>query len=148
MGASKELYMSMMEELAHQAEAAEGGRLTYLEALYAMREARQYMKDGLQMIADWEDQNQDEILREAEQYPEGYQGKIVEYRGGRKLYSFKDIPEWQQINEQKKEIENKYKAMFDAKLKGATYANVDENGEELPLPALAYGKGSIILKNK
>ena len=38
--------------------------------------------------------------------------------------------------------------MFEAKAKGLPHANVSEDGEELPLPEVNYGKSYLAVKEK
>ncbi len=54
----------------------------------------------------------------------------------------------QEADNQKKNVEAKYKAAFNAKQKGLAYAGVSEDGEELPMPELKFGSSSIVVKKE
>lgn len=145
---TKDLHMQIQESIAVEADAAEHGKISYLDAFINIRFNRSKMEETLLLIKDWEKENQTEIEYEVQKHPEGYRGKEFEIRGGRKMFSFKGIPEWEEATSFKKDVEEKYKAMFHAKMKGLEYANTSADGEILPLPEISYGKGSIVLKNK
>lgn len=140
--------MEISETIANRAESADSGHESFLDVFMAMRLDREYMKQNLEYIAQWEAQFHDEIVREMQDYPEGKNGFEFEVRMGRKTWSFKGIPEWEDANDFKKQVESKYKAIWEAKQKGAVHADVSEDGEELPLPEIGYTKSSLILKRK
>ena len=88
------------------------------------------------------------IENEASQYPEGYKGFEIRAVSGRKTFDYSGIPEWNEAKQKLKDCEGKYKSMFEAKAKGLNYANVSEEGEELPLPEIKYGKSYLTVKAK
>ncbi len=146
MGATSELVIKMQDELMNTIHQAKEGELSQLDAIIQLRETRKNLENSIGIIKDFEDDNREHIASEANEYPDGYKGYQFEFRNGRKMYSYKGIPEWEKANESKKEIESKYKTMLDAKIKGAVHANVSEDGEELPLPEISYGKSSLVVK--
>jgi hypothetical protein len=86
-------------------------------------------------------------LKEAEKYSEKtfeHQGVKVEKRNGSRLWNFKGIQEWNDLNESRKSKEELYKSAFDNYAKGVQM--VDENGEQVPIPVVTYGKDVLVLK--
>ncbi|HET8837894.1 MAG TPA: hypothetical protein VFM82_02745 [Flavobacteriaceae bacterium] len=124
----------------------EAGETNPLDALLEMRKEREQLENSLAIIKETESKFYDDFQREAEKSQNEYKGFKFEFRNGRKTYSFNGIPEWQAAEKSKKEIEAKYKAVLEAKIRGSQFANVSEEGEELPLPEISYGKGSLIVK--
>lgn len=146
MGRTKDLFNEYREGIAYQADRVENGELGVLDALLFMRENKALLKDTIDLIDAWEADVQDEIIAEAENHKDGYKGFDINVRNGSRRFSFKNIPEWQDIEKLKKDVEAKYKSMFLARENGAVHANVSEDGEELPLPDISYTKSSIVLK--
>ena len=75
-------------------------------------------------------------------------GFYFEKRNGRRMYDFKHIPEWTAEKEKLSSIEKRYKALLDAydKFDGVQMATQD--GEEIILPKVTYGKDILIIKKK
>jgi hypothetical protein len=89
----------------------------------------------------------DIALKEAENYDEKsfvHKGVKVEKRAGSRLWNFKNIQEWNELNERRKEKEDLYKSAFDNYAKGVQM--VDENGEQIPIPVVTYGRDVLVLK--
>lgn len=146
MGKSSEMHIRIQDEILNTVEKAQEGELNHLDALLELREHRELLEKALEIIKDYETSKIDEISREAAKYPEGYRGFQVTLVNGRKTFSYKGIPEWEQAESEKKKIEEKYKAMFEAAQKGAVYANVGADGEELPMPEVNFGKSFLTVK--
>lgn len=146
MGKSSELFIAMQDELMNTIHRAKEGEISNLDAVIDLRESRKELENALGIIKEFEDDNLEQIASEASEYKDGYKGYQFEYRNGRKMYSFKGIPDWQEADKNKKEIEKKYRSMLDAKINGAVHANISEDGEELPLPDISYGKSSLVVK--
>lgn len=91
----------------------------------------------------------DSALIEAQNYPEKtfeHKGVWVERRNGRKVYDFKGIQEWNDLNDKRKEKEAIYKSAFDAYQKGKTMVD-DETGEQIPIPAVSNNKDVLVIKS-
>jgi hypothetical protein len=146
MGATKDWHIRIQDELFNTVHRATEGEMSHLEALLALREHRAEMEKSLEIIKEYESEKINEIGNEAAQYPDGYHGFMVSVTNGRKTFSFKGIPEWEEAEQTKKTVEDKYKTMFEAKTKGALHANISEEGEELPLPEVNYGKSFLTVK--
>lgn len=148
MGAMSELHIKMQDELMNTIHLCEEGELTVLDAYISLEEQRRHLENTLAIVKSFKDDFFNEITYEAQEQKDGYRGYLFEIRNGGKTYNFKNIPEWQDAEKNKKEVEERYKAMLNAKLKGSSFANISEDGEELPLPEITYRKSSIILKAK
>ncbi len=85
-------------------------------------------------------------LEEAELYEKNFelQGFKFERRNGATRYSFKHIPQWNELQQSVKDFEAMSKQALKA---GANRMQVaDENGEEIPLPKVTHSKDSLIVK--
>lgn len=71
-------------------------------------------------------------------------GFKFQIRNGATRYSYKNIPAWQIVQEELKEVEERYKAAFIARQKGLLTASLD--GEELVLPEITKSKDSLVVK--
>lgn len=136
----------ILDELIETISQVEEGNMNHLDAVIKMREKKSLLEKAMEAIADFEAENREKIELEAKEYNNEYHGHKFEFRNGRTMYNYKGIPEWLEAENQRKAVEEKYKAMLKAKLKGMDYANVTQEGEELPLPEVKYGKGSLIVK--
>ena len=148
MGKYSEMHIALREEIMNLSHQAEEGELSNLDALIEMRKHREEFEKGLALIKDFEDTKINEIANEASQYPDGYRGFEIKMVNGRKTFNYKGIPAWIEAEENKKKIEEQYRLMFEAKAKGLPHANVSEDGEELPLPEVNYGKSYLAVKEK
>lgn len=143
---SNQLFTELQDQMMNTIHQAKEGEISNLDAAIDLRENRKKLEDCLAVIKSYENENLEQIASEASEYKDGYRGYQFEYRNGRKMYSYKGIPDWQEAEKTKKEIEKKYKSMLDAKINGAVHANVSEDGEELALPEISYGKSSLVVK--
>ena len=148
MGKYSDMHIALQEEIMNLSHQAEEGELSNLDALIEMRKHREEFEKGLALIKDFEDTKINEIANEASQYPDGYRGFEIKMVNGRKTFNYKGIPAWIEAEENKKKIEEQYRLMFEAKAKGLPHANVSEDGEELPLPEVNYGKSYLAVKEK
>ena len=73
-------------------------------------------------------------------------GKTFSVRSGATRYSYAGISEVEDLEAKLKAVKEKYKQMYLAKQKGAVHANVNEDGEVLPLPTPMYSADSIVVK--
>lgn len=143
-----EMHIALQDEIMNLSHKASEGELSNLDALIEMRKHREEFEKGLALIKDFEDNKVNEIANEASQYPEGYRGFEIKMVNGRKTFNFKGVPAWVEAEEHKKNIEEQYRLMFEAKAKGLPHANISEDGEELPLPEVNYGKSYLTVKAK
>ena len=148
MGKYSEMHIALQDEIMNLSHKAEEGELSNLGVLIEMRKHREEFEKGLELIKDFEETKINEIANEASQYPDGYRGFEIKMVNGRKTFNYKGIPAWIEAEENKKKIEEQYRLMFEAKAKGLPHANVSEDGEELPLPEVNYGKSYLAVKEK
>ena len=76
-----------------------------------------------------------------------HQGYKFEKRAGGVTWDFKHIPEWKELKDRLGEIENKYKAAYNASQGGLITAD-GETGEDTVLPTCKPRKDSLVLKSK
>jgi cell division protein ZapA (FtsZ GTPase activity inhibitor) len=143
----KELCFQLVQEVSDVNEQVKADKLNVLTALVTMREVKEEVENVLALIKSYEEAHFEEIEQEAMKYPSGYMDFKISVRSGSRMFSFKHIPEWIQLEEKKKEVEKKYRNMYEAVESGLKFANVDENGQEMPLPEVTKGKPSLIVKH-
>lgn len=136
----KDLIFKTME----QVEAAE---LEPIKALVILHRVQQEADAISKQIKAWKSENLNELESDASEYPDGYAGFTFEFRSGGGTLVYKGIPEWDEAEKKKKELEAKYKAAYNSLQKGM--APVDaETGEVLKVPYLKPRAGSVVLKAK
>lgn len=140
---SKEMHMDMMQEVANTIQSYEDGSITALDAFINLKECKEHAEVIVKAVKDFESENLETIANDASEYPNGYKGYEIKAVNGRKTYDFSKVEEVTSLKSELKEVENKYKSMLDAKIKGAVHANVSEDGEELTLPEIKYSKGYL-----
>lgn len=143
MGQYSEMQIDLMTQVFDTMQQYEDGNKNALDAYLQLRHFKEQAQEICDAIKEWEYLNAEIIANEANDYPQGYNGYKVAMVGGRKTYDFSRINEIQEAKDRVKELEDKYKAILEAKLKGATHANVSDDGEELELPEINYGKGYL-----
>ncbi len=126
---------------------AKDGNLNRLDAIIELREARKELENAIDEIKKYEDKEKEAIAMEAAEYPEGYKGYQFEFRNGRKLWNFKTIPEFNEISERLKEVQDTAIATFELFQKTGQKP-ITEDGELLPMPELNYAKSSLVVKAK
>lgn len=95
----------------------------------------------------------DKAIKEASKYQnDTYNGFKLSIVNGRKMYSFKDIPEIETKQKEIKELETKYKSALNGVQKGIVQVQgehwIDENGELLPFPTISFGKDYIKIEKE
>lgn len=148
MGANSELHIQLNESIQNTINDYNEGNIQVLDAFVILENERKQLDSHLATIKAFKDEFFYEAAEAAEEHKDGFKGHSIEVRNGGRTYVYKDIPEWKEAEKYKKDIESKYKAMFEAIQKGNPNANISEDGEELPLPTINYRKSSIIIKPK
>lgn len=156
MGKSKEMFIKIHDEMVNAIDKFENGEVSALDTLLYLRgfrdEAEQIIKD----VKQFEDDNLEEIEREAVANGGSYNGFEIKKVNGRKTFSFKNIAEISELEKSKKELETKYKQAFEGYQKGVVQTTtennqtfwIDENGELKPFPSVSYSSSYITIKNK
>lgn len=145
MGKNSELHIKIQDELFNISHQVEEGELSHIDGLIRMRENKYQLERSLEIIKDFEDRNIDNI-------PEGeHQGYVIKRVDGRKMYSYKNIPEISEKENEIKQVQSKYKHAFEGFQKGVTLTEtidgvlhwVDSDGVLKPFPELSYGKSYL-----
>ena len=124
-------FEQLLDTFLKQADKYENGDIDALETAILMRKDYERLEIQMNMRKQWIEENKHSIEEEASKFPEGYKGYKVVLQS-RSTMNFKNIPEWIKLENAKKEFEAKSKAALKMVEKGGL--NVDENGEEIPLP--------------
>ena len=131
---SKQLFFEQQEQEMHQAiEAYENGDVSALDVAIKFKEEMLMYEHLTELRKNWIDDNKDAIENEAEKWGNEYGGFKVT-KQYRETLSFKHIPEWSDLEAQKKEVEKLSKLALQMVRKGGL--NVDENGQEIALPEI------------
>lgn len=122
------------------------GNLLLEDFLIQAEEIRKTLEQELDFLKAFKNEYSSEIYELSQDYKDGYKGFLFEVRNGATRYSFKANEDWQKIDNEKKMLENHLKTMLKAKINGAAWADIDENGEQIVLPEITYGKSTVIIK--
>jgi len=112
-------------------------------ALLAYAEMKRFADIAAQAVKQIEPVAMEEALNFGEKDFET-NGFKFQIRNGATRYSYKHIPDWQTVQKELKEVEERYKAAFIARQKGLLTASAD--GEELILPEITRSKDSLVIK--
>ena len=102
MSKANEMFLEIQSELLEIENQVIEGELSNLDALIKMRNARTQADKINEIVKTFEDNRINEIANEASQYPEGYCGFEIKMVNGKELYSFKNIPQIVQLDNDKK----------------------------------------------
>lgn len=129
---TNEIYEQYQQEFLDKCQEVENGYISYLDASVDFKQEADFLMQIANYRLDWMKENVDNITNEADNYgKDGYRGFLFT-KQVRNTASYKHIPEWIDLEQKKKDIESKAKLAFKLVEKGGL--NVDENGEEIPLP--------------
>jgi len=136
----------MMKEAIEIISSVDNGMKIELDALIELRELKTKADLILTYVKKFETDNLELIANQAAEYPKGYRGCVVSFVSGRKTYDYSKVEEVSEAKHNLKTMEEKYKAMLEAKLKGAYHADITEDGEVLILPEIKYGAGYLTVR--
>jgi len=156
MGATKEYFIKVQEELIDLKNQTIEGEISNLDALIKMRKAKDEAEKVLEIVKDFENERINEITQEAQSYGGVYCGYEIKSVNGRQIYNFKGIEQISELEQKKKEIEDKFKNAFIGFQKGVVQTTevdgirywIDEDGELQLFPELTIGKSYITIKEK
>ena len=131
MGASSEYFIQLQEQFLNDCDRYENGHISALDVAVKFKDEMSFLEHLSNQRKTWIDENLESVSNEADNYNNEYKGYKVTLQS-RETLNFKMIPQWQQFEQQKKELEEKSKLALKLVKKGGL--NVDENGEEIPLP--------------
>ena len=154
MGQTSELHLQMQDYLMSVYNQVEEGELSNLDGLITLRQNREELEKSLEIIKEFETNRLENIANEAMEYPKGYKGFQITQTNGRKMFSFKGIRDIEEIEERKKETEEKFKSAFEGFQKGTVQTTeeegvrywIDADGELKPFPEVNFGKSFITVK--
>lgn len=136
MSLAKQLFEEMQEQFLYNCQRVENGDLSALDCATNFKFEMDYLNQLSEERKAWMNENLDAIVSQSEAYgKEGYRGKVFTRQTKRTL-SFKGIAKWEEINNSLKAFEDRSKTALIGLEKGIL--NVDENGEEIPLPKVSY----------
>lgn len=121
----------LIEKFEKEMQEYEDGNIDALETAVKMRKDYERLEVQMNLRKAWLDENKESIESEASKYPEGFKGYKVSIQS-RTATSFKNIKEWLDLEQAKKDFEAKSKAALQMVQKGGL--NVDSDGQEIPLP--------------
>lgn len=134
MSLTGQLYEQFQYEFIERCQQVEEGDLSPIEVAVQFKEEMDYLSQLAEERKTWLNENVDAITDEAEQYGKnGFRGFLFS-KQYRETASFKHIPEWNSLENKKKALEQKSKLALRMVQNGGL--NVDENGEEIPLPEI------------
>ena len=127
----------MLETITKLIEDTDNGDLEILNTFVELREKKKTLEYLIDKIKDFEKRYITEIESQASDYPEGFKGHDIKLVSGRQTMSFKNLPEWNKAEENKKFIEGKYKAWFNVYQK-TNERPMSEDGVIHDLPEVKY----------
>lgn len=153
---TKDYFMMVQEELHHLHQQAIEGEISDLDALIIMRKKKEEAEKVLEIVKDFEKDRIEQISLKASEYGNIYKGFEIKSINGRQLYNYKGIPQIDDINEAKKQLEDKFKNAFIGFQKGTVQTTeengvrywIDENGELNLFPELNIGESFLQIKKK
>lgn len=136
-----EYFGAMQDDFLHQIEQYESGNLSAIELAVKFSKEREELARLDQVRKDWQTENLEAILNEADQYgKDGYRG----YRfsnTSRPQYDYSTNEEWCELKDKMKNIEDQMKTAYLGT--GKNMINVDFDGVEIALPKVTYTKPSL-----
>lgn len=131
MGANSEYFIQLQEQFLNDCDRYENGHISALDVAVKFKDEMSFLEHLTNQRKTWIDENLESVSNEADNYNNEYKGYKITLQS-RETLNYKMIPQWQKFEEQKKELEAKSKLALQLVRKGGL--NVDENGEEIPLP--------------
>lgn len=156
MKTSQDYFEEIQQELHNISHQSEEGELSNLDALIKMRNAKKEAEIILEIVKEFENNRFNEIVNEADKYKGSYLGFEIKSVSGRQTYSYKSIPLINEIDEKKKQLEDKFKNAFIGFQKGTVQTTevdgvrywIDEDSELQLFPELSIGKSYLLVKEK
>lgn len=134
MSLTGQLYEQFQHEFIERCQQVEEGDLSPIELAVEFKQEMDYLNQLSEERKTWLNENVDAITDEAEQYgKDGFRGFLFS-KQYRETASFKHIPAWNDLENRKKALEQKSKLAWKMVQNGGL--NVDETGEEIPLPEI------------
>lgn len=129
-----QLGLNAMPELIDlEIQEFENGDISSLDLAIKFRGYMDKFKSLSEKMDEWIVEKRISISDEADKYPDGYHGYKISLQQ-RETPNYKHIGKWIELEKAKKEFEEKCKLAYKLVQKGGL--NVDESGEEIPLPVI------------
>ena len=156
MGKSKQMFLAIQDEMVNSIDRFENGEVSALDTLLYLRGFRDDAEQIVRDVKQFEDDNLEDIEREAVANGGSYNGFEIKKVNGRKTFSFKNIAEISELEKSKKDLETKYKQAFEGVQKGIVQTInedgevfwIDENGEVKPFPEISYSRAYLTVKKE
>lgn len=132
------------DKINYDIEQAEEGYAGFLETVIELRAIKEFFDKQLKKIKEFEDKYYSILEQESSEIGGELKGVKFEFRNGGKVFSFDNIKEIREKEDELKSLKEKYKSAWENKQKGLLA--VTEDGEELELPTISYRKSSMIVK--
>jgi hypothetical protein len=134
--------LTVKETIDNIIHAIELGYVNPLDAFAVFKELEKRFNEAKKQI--------DELAyNESEKYDKTF--KIGSYQftrvEGRKQFDFSNISEWNEAKENLKQIENKYRSVYENQKNNISSLN-EQTGEVLEVPIVTFSKSSLAVKNK
>jgi len=110
-----------------------------LDAFISLRTIKKQVEDALKQV-------EDAAMIEAAKYGKSFEhnGYKIGLKDGSKRFTYKGVEAWDDVEAQKKKIEELLKMSWANNEKGIQ--SVTDDGEVIPVPKVSYGKSSITLE--
>jgi len=135
----------MIDKATDIIKEATNGDILLIDGLIELNFIEKEAKEVLDLIKEFKHKFLRELESDSLEHQKKYRGHMIVVNNGKVTYSYKEIKEWEEVSERKKEIEQKYKSAFLSNQKGLTVVD-DETGEVLELPTVSYSKSSISVR--
>ena len=154
MGASKDLFGKIFNEIENQLNAHQEGEVSTLDTLLYLRNFRQKAEQITDAVKQFENDNIEKIATEADKYDGRYCGFEVKRVKGREGFKWDSVTEVKEHESKVKDIKKKYKIAFAGHQKGAIITQevdgvlywVDGDGSLNPFPEKTYGVSYVTVK--
>lgn len=143
----QEYFNEMEDDFLRSIERTEEGEISHLDLAVKFAKESEILEKANKMRKDWQNENLESILNEAEKYGKsGFKGYLFS-NSSRVNYKYDTNPRWIQLKDEMDEIATQMKMAYVAT--GKNLINATFDGEEIILPKVEYTKPTLkILKIK
>lgn len=108
MGANSEYFIQLQEQFLNDCDRYENGHILALDVAVKFKEEMSFLEHLSNQRKNWIDENLESISNEADNYNNEYKGYKITLQS-RETLNFKSIPQWNVLENAKKEFEQKSK---------------------------------------
>lgn len=133
-------FEKLENQLLDLLDKAEAGELDTLETYANLKKLSGIVSDAVKQL-------EEKALQEASKHDGNFiRGSFsFESRGGRKIWDFKPVKKWAELNNQIKQLEGSLKMAFEARQNDFSMVD-EETGEIQELPNISFSKPSLIVR--